>query len=598
LLRGRNINRASTNIPDSQPRGSDFASLNSPVSPAVSSRVALLFIVLTATAVIAPLFFLGNPSGHDIQFHLSSWMDAARQWREGIIVPRWSEWANWGFGEPRFIFYPPISWTLGAALGSLLPWELVPGAMIWISLVVAGFSMWILAREWLPGPAAVAAAIFFAADPYHLVMLYYRSDFAELLGAALFPLLFWAALHVARGERRYVPALSLAFAAIWLCNDPAGVMATYSVVLAILIVCIAQRSPRGLFWSALALAAGFALAAFYLFPAVYEQRWVQIASAINDSLQPPHNFLFAHNNELGFVQFNMRVSRVAIAMIASTCIAGVFFARRYRSFRVLWWVLLAVAISSTFIMLPPSLFLWRLLPKLWFVQFPWRWMDTLAIPLAIFVAGAAESFRKRWAFWLVLVIAAAGLVTVAALIIHDAWWDSEDASYLTRGIDAGHGFDGTDEYAPLGVSHWDLPGEPPTDDKEAPPPAETLRIQQLNQDTGDVIPLTGASVIYQSWFAEKRIFTVKTDKPVSLVVRLLNYPAWGVQIDGTRIQPGYVDVTGQMVLPVTTGLHQIDILFRRTRDRTLGIVISLLAAAGLFAFARFFPFPDTRRSVE
>jgi len=148
------------------------------------------------------------------------------------------------------------------------------------------------------------------------------------------------------------------------------------------------------------------------------------------------------------------------------------------------------------------------------------------------------------------------------------------------------------------VSHWDLPGEPPTDDKEAPPPAETLRIQQLNQDTGDVIPLTGASVIYQSWFAEKRIFTVKTDKPVSLVVRLLNYPAWGVQIDGTRIQPGYVDVTGQMVLPVTTGLHQIDILFRRTRDRTLGIVISLLAAAGLFAFARFFPFPDTRRSVE
>ena len=92
---------------------------------------------------------------------------------------------------------------------------MVEGAMIWLTLVAAGVSMWIFAREWLSGPAAVVAAVLFAADPYHLVTLYYRSDFAELLAAALFPLLFWSAIHVARRERRYVPALAVAFAAIW-----------------------------------------------------------------------------------------------------------------------------------------------------------------------------------------------------------------------------------------------------------------------------------------------------------------------------------------------------------------------------------------------
>src|SRR5438552_17443819 len=135
--------------------------------------------MLAAFVVLLPTFFLGIPSGHDFEFHVNSWMEVLSQWKQGIFYPRWAALAHYGFGEARFIFYPPASWMLGAALGSVLPWKLVPGAFIWLSIFVAGISMWKLAREWLSAQPALAAAILFAANPYHLALVYYRSDFAE-----------------------------------------------------------------------------------------------------------------------------------------------------------------------------------------------------------------------------------------------------------------------------------------------------------------------------------------------------------------------------------------------------------------------------------
>ncbi len=43
----------------------------------------------------------------------------------------------------------------------------------------------------------------------------------------------------------------------------------------------------------------------------------------------------------------------------------------------------------------------------------------------------------------------------------DAWWDSEDIPVLIAAIHSQHGYEGTDEYQPLGCDRYQLPGQPP-----------------------------------------------------------------------------------------------------------------------------------------
>jgi hypothetical protein len=523
----------------------------------------LIAIAAAAFAVEVPFFFRGSPSGHDVDFHLYSWLEVLSQWKHGIAYPRWAALADFGYGEPRFIFYPPLSWTLGAALSAIFPWPLIASIYIWIVLLGAGVSMFLLARQWLDRRDATFAAVLYAVSPYHLVIVYWRSAFAELMASCLLPLLLLLLLRAGDNSRRVTVSLAVLLGCAWLINAPAAVMIHYSLTFLIVVIAWQRRSPRVLLVGVAAVLLGAALAAFYLLPAVYEQRWVNIAEAISAGLRPSDNFLFTHTTDAAHNAFNYLASSVAIAEILLT-LAAAWAARTWGSRnRALWYLLVAWAAACAVLMLSISSPLWNILPKLRFMQLPWRWMLCLGIPFALLTALGVRRWAARVAIYLVV------LCVFAFVWRHfqPPWWDhAADLRGMQGNMATGKGYEGTDEYTPVGADPWEV-------DKAA---------RRVTVDGP-----AHAAIRVSDWSPERKLFTAEMSAPDNLVLHLFNYPAWRVEVNGRVVQAGTREDTGQMLVPVEAGANRVQISFIRTWDRTAGGWISLIALILVVVFTRY-----------
>ncbi|MGA9797909.1 MAG: 6-pyruvoyl-tetrahydropterin synthase-related protein [Terriglobales bacterium] len=510
----------------------------------------LLIIMATAFALFVPTFFLGIPSGHDFEFHLNSWMEVLGQWRLGIIYPRWAALAHFGYGEARFIFYPPVSWMLGAALGSFLPWTIVPAVYQWIALTLAGCSMFLLARRFMPRPDATFAAALYAANPYHIVNVYWRSAVAELLVSALLPLLLLVLLRFEKNHRTTVLYLSLIVAAAWLSNIPAAVMLTYLLALMLAIIAVKGRSFRPLVNGAAAVLLGLAMAAFYVVPVLYEKKWVEIAQVLSLGVRPQDNFIFTNLNNPDHDRFNMLISVVSVAEMILMAVAW-FLARAWRNRAPEFWAMLTAWSAACALLLTSiSFWLYRFLPEMRYVQLPLRWLLCLNVGFALFVTMASRR-------WLIRALACLAMLAVLAVVWHriqPPWWDDRgDIAEMVDHQQDGSGYEGIDEYVPNGVD-----------------------VYEINHDARRVIfEGNGTSRIrITQWGPESKSFSANVSQPGKLVLKLFNYPAWKVEVNHRPVQTGQLDVTGQMVIPVEAGDHQVQVTFTRTRDRQIGASIS------------------------
>jgi len=535
-----------------------------------------LVSLATALAILAPFCWLGTASGHDIQFHISSWLDAAGQWKEGILFPRWTEWANYGFGEPRFIFYPPLSWMLGAALGSLLPWTWIPAVFVPLVQMFAGISAFALVRRFVSSySAALLGVAAYVANPYALLVIYLRSDYAELLATSFYPLLLLFALRLCDFSESDAPLrknlawFSFLFAVVWLSNAPAGVLASYSLALLFFWAAVAQRTLRPALRGAGGLALGFGLASFYIVPAAYEQRWVNITSALATGLAPAENFLFARTADAEHDAFNQIASCVAVLMMVWTFGAAVVLWRRVsagQNNKRTFVATLILAVLASVMMTRVMALFWNYLPKLRFVQFPWRWTAVLAVAFALFLAAATPR-RAVILSWIVIVVLLGG---TGAYLVQHAWWDSEDVNSVKAAVDSGEGFEGTDEYDPLGDDHTDIPQKQP-------------EAKLISQEEADPAPKSDVRVI--RWTAEDRVAIAKTKEPALIRLRLLHHPGWCVTVNGKPVKTMRTVSYNAILVPVPAGESRIEAHFIRTKDRVIGGTVSILSALAALVIA-------------
>lgn len=517
----------------------------------------LAAIASAAFAAEIPFFFWGTPSGHDVEFHLYSWLEVLSQWKHGIWYPRWAELAHFGYGEPRFVFYPPASWMLGSLISKIVPWTMASPVYIWLVLMLSGVSMFMLARQWFDRRDATFAAVFYAVNPYHLVIVYWRSAFAELLASCLVPLLVLFIWKTAEGERRTVIPLGLLLAAAWLANAPAAVMIHYSLALLIVFLAWKRKSRSLLLVAAGAVALGVCLSAFYLLPAVYEQRWVEIANAVSAGSRPADNFMFIHTTDADHDAFNRVISWIAVLEFVVIFVAGVLGKVWRQQHREFWKSLSIWTVACGVLMLPVSLFLWNILPKLQFMQFPWRWLLCVSMIFTLFVTVALRSWWQRGAVCVLSIV----VIVLGWRYIQTPWWDNAaDLREMQDNVITGAGYEGTDEYTPVGA-------DPSGIDKQA--------------RKATVVGPAHASIDVLHWDAESKVFTVQASAADQVALRIFRYPAWHAFVNGIEVGTTAREGNGQMLVPISAGMNRVEIRFARTRDRLIGGWISLLTAVGV-----------------
>jgi hypothetical protein len=228
-------------------------------------------------------------------------------------------------------------------------------------------------------------------------------------------------------------------------------------------------------------------------------------------------------------------------------------ARRWRSQRrELWHVSLAWAVATVLLMLPISALLWNVLPKLRFMQFPWRWMLCLGLALSIFVTLAIH----RWTVRLVLYVTMLLVIAFGWQHVQPPWWERPaDLREIEDNMASGSGYEGTDEYTPVGADASNV-------DKGA-------RLVTVDG------PAHAAIHVFE-WGPESKLFTAKMSAPANLALRLFNYPAWRAEVNGQQVQAIAREDTGQMLVPVGRGANRVEIKFIRTWDRSAGAWTSVL----------------------
>jgi hypothetical protein len=146
------------------------------------------------------------------------------------------------------------------------------------------------------------------------------------------------------------------------------------------------------------------------------------------------------------------------------------------------------------------------------------------------------------------------VIATAWTRVQAPWWDNAaDLREMQDNMESGAGYEGTDEYTPLGV-------DPAAVDKTA----RDVTVEGAAR----------AAIHVVRWNAVAKEFTAQLSSVDQLALKLFPYPAWKVEVNGRPIAPLVRKSTGQILIPVQAGLNRVQIRFVRTWDRTAGAVIS------------------------
>ncbi|MDD5562581.1 MAG: hypothetical protein PHQ91_02595 [Thermoanaerobaculaceae bacterium] len=498
---------------------------------------------------------VGAPGGDDAYYHAMRAEEHARCWLGGVALPRWYPDLNAGLGGPEARAYPLLPLSLQAALALAADDGVAATSLATVLIaVVAGMTMLRAGdRRNVPRAWGAVAAMAWSASPYLMIALHERVSLAEGWGLAVLPWVLDASLPPQPASRREMTAAALAWAVLLATQLPLAAMACGVVAAGHLAAPGRERLAR--------IAGAGALGA-----AVAAVSWVPNLAALGRTASgflTEGAFGFAGQFLPGGLANDPRLAHQLLLALAGATAAGLALAVFDRgAARGLGVAAVAAAIMATPLAGP----LYRHLPGMALLQFPWRWVGVAAC-LATLAALRSTRRPLRAAAIVALVLPLAGVTWARWRLAPGAPLRPGDPGVVVARAAARYGvppiLPSFPAYLPRGV---DLPAAL----------ADAAHARALVTRAGPSSPDR---------------FEFRCDPSVGGTVRLplLAADGWEVTLDGRRV--GWSGERGLVAVVVAPGPHRIVARQTLLPEDIAGIALSLAGVALLALMWRKRPAP-------
>jgi len=538
-----------------------------------STLVPTVCVLLLAVLIMLPVFIRGFPAGFDAVRHYrwtAHFIDAIR---DGALYPRWLPTANNGLGSPVPLYYPPFPFYVSAAFGVVTK-NILLGIELscWLALALSGIGMFVLARPMMSSSASFVAAAIYMAAPYHLLDLYQGATVSEFWSLAWIPFLLDALRRVvAAPKQRAMGHLAFVYSMLLLTHVPVSFLVTLTLpVFALLLT----RDLRALTRVALALGLGAGIAAIFVVPVIFETRYVglffkfdyrdyflfeHLRVALTSTRFPKDSSLSSYLLDTELVAFaTLALFGVSSVILWLTSRSDQWAPKRRATQRAVWVVTCGSFLMSTRLTAP----IWKMVPGLSFLFYPWRWLVVATAGTALFAASCMRMI-KRQPSWQSLNIAALALLiafslSVSALMV----WR---APYDRAALEGGLARRDAREYRPV---WWD--GQVREESWQSP--------AHIESGSCEVQALDDAGI--------KQNYLVRASSESVITLRPLYFPGWVARVDGAKVQIA-PSAEGNIQLTIEPGEHSLALSFEDTWPRTLSKLVSAISfACVVFLFIR------------
>ncbi|NKQ35121.1 MAG: hypothetical protein HF973_05830 [Chloroflexi bacterium] len=572
------------------------------------------------------------PCTHDGHLHYHRVAAMRYAWENGLYFSRWLPDLAFGYGYPFFVYREPtplyaVLWP--HLLG--LPLPAATNLFYALTILAAGWFMYLWVRDIFGGQAGLVAAVAYMAAPYVLVDALIRGNAPESLALALFPFLLWAGRRwLLRGTWGWFLTAVLSLAFFSLSHNIS--MLIFTPVLLVYLAVVAYVRRVGWQTAVLRILAlfllGYGLTIFYSGGALLELNEVtlqQSTTTRNNDFR--YNFtslaeitapVAPENPNLLNPPLLFRLGWAQIALGALGLLA--FFANRkflsadfaddtdldpqaqtsadsqtsqspifnlqspiHEQQAHILMMVLATAVFL-FMSLPASLPVWENVPLIDFAQFPWRFVGRAALPLAM-LAGApfAPQFFSRFRVTHLLFVAAIALLILEAIpnTYPNICPEESFPTILTvHQYERETGLVGVDpegSYFPRTVQKRP---------RSSPLEADYAAGQTPQRFDETVLPDTA---VIQSIQYDNRRVDAQINSPQPFIARYLSFafPGWVAEVDGESVSITPEVPSGLITFPVPAGEHTVTVRWTNTPLRAALMGLGTLAFLGIVGVTFF-----------